>query len=189
MGLINKLSSITQLSSEAVAWLNNNVGEVSVDRGAILLREGAVCDRIYFVVQGLISGSYNVQDKEVCNWFAAENDMGTSYYSFITKSPSYEVIEALEDSVLQCLSHDSINEMYRRFPETERAGRIILEQYYARLEDRLISIQFKAAKERYQLLYAKRPEIILRAPVGKIATYLGVTPETLSRVRAEKMID
>jgi len=72
------------------------------------------------------------------------------------------------------------------FPETERAGRLILEEYYARLEERLISIQFKSAKERYLTLLKNRPEIIQRAPLGRIASYLGMKQETLSRIRAEK---
>jgi CRP-like cAMP-binding protein len=76
--------------------------------------------------------------------------------------------------------------MYLKFPASERTGRLILEDYYARLEERLISLQFKSAKERYAQLLEKRSDIILRAPLGRIASYLGMKQETLSRIRAGK---
>ena len=87
---------------------------------------------------------------------------------------------------MQAISYEKINTLYKLFPESERAGRLILEDYYSRLEERLISIQFKSAKERYDTLFEKRSEIIKRAPLGRIATYLGMKQETLSRIRAGK---
>ena len=75
--------------------------------------------------------------------------------------------------------------MYQLFPESERAGRLLLEDYYTRLEEHLIAMRSKSAKERYQLLSQKRPDIIRYAPLGKIASYLGMSQETLSRIRSE----
>ena len=86
---------------------------------------------------------------------------------------------------MQAVSYALLNKVYELFPETERAGRLILEDYYLRLEERMLSIQFKSAKERYTLFSQKRPELIRRAPLGCIASYLGITQETLSRIRAE----
>jgi hypothetical protein len=81
------------------------------------------------------------------------------------------------------LSYNSLQEIYSRFPEAERTGRLIIENYYIHLEERVINLQFKSAKERYERLLERYPGIILRAPMGNIASYLGITQETLSRIR------
>jgi hypothetical protein len=86
----------------------------------------------------------------------------------------------------EALSYEHISAMYTLYPETERAGRLLLENYYLRLEERLMWIQFRTARERYDNLLLKRPEIVQRAPLGKVASYLGMKQETLSRIRAGK---
>lgn len=183
MGIVSKISEITNLSPEAVEWIEDNIDEFSYKKNDIILRDGKVCNYLYFVRSGMISSYYLMDGKEICNWLAIENDIATSYYSFISQKPSYEAIECIEDATIQAISYGKIQQMYTLFPETERAGRLILEEYYSRLEERLLSIQFKSAKERYNLLSENRPEIIKRAPLGRIASYLGMTQETLSRVR------
>jgi CRP-like cAMP-binding protein len=79
-----------------------------------------------------------------------------------------------------------MDQLYAQFPETEKAGRILLENYYLRLEERMIYTRFKTAKERYQHFFENKRELVKRAPLGSIASYLGITQETLSRIRAEK---
>lgn len=185
MALVNKLLQLTSLSAEAVNWLSSNLEEFTFKKNQIWLQEGKTCNYLYYINKGIAGGFYRLQEQEVCNWIAMENDFATSYYSFISRQASYEIIECYEDTQVQAISYPKLNEMYRLFPETERAGRLILEDYYSRLEERLISIQFKPAKERYDTLLKKRPEMLLRAPLGRIATYLGMKQETLSRIRAE----
>jgi len=185
MGLVSKISCLTYLSPQAEKWLNENIQSYKFSKNEVVLREGMICNALYYVNSGMLSSYYFADDREVCNWIAIENDFATSYYSFILRTPSYECIEALEDCEIQTISFEKLNEMYKQFPEAERAGRLILEEYYSRLEERLISIRFKPAKQRYDALFKQRPEIIKRAPLGKIASYLGMTQETLSRIRAE----
>jgi len=105
---------------------------------------------------------------------------------FLSNTPSYERIEAIENTEVEAIHKDDLELLYKTFPETERVGRVILEQYYMRLEERVVYIQFKSAKERYEHFFTKRTELIKRAPLGCIASYLGITQETLSRIRAEK---
>jgi CRP-like cAMP-binding protein len=186
MNLISKIQQLTGLSSEAEDWLLNNIKQLTCKKNEIILHEGNICNNLYFVESGLLGGYYIFDNYEICNWISAESDFATSYYSFISRQPSYETIECFENSVIQAISYDCIMDLYKRFPETERAGRLILENYYLRLEERLISIQFKPVRERYDQLGKARPEILKRAPLGRIATYLGMKQETLSRIRAEK---
>lgn len=186
MGLVSKLLQLTPLSGEAADWLSAHLEEFRLKKNETLLQEGKTCNHLFYINSGMVGGYYRLEDQEVCNWIATEGDFATSYYSFISRTASREIIECFENSSLQALSWSNLQEMYRRFPESERAGRLILEEYYSRLEERLISIQFKSAKERYQALSSKRPELLRRAPLGRIASYLGMKQETLSRIRAEK---
>jgi CRP-like cAMP-binding protein len=91
----------------------------------------------------------------------------------------------LEDCELIQIPYSHLQQLYNDFPETERIGRILTENYYVKLEGRLMSLQFTSAKERYELLMTNNPSIIQRAPLGYIASYLGITQETLSRIRAK----
>ncbi len=186
MGLVSKIQTLTGLSPEAVSWLSQALEEFTFKKNELVLNEGKPCNYLYYINKGMLTGYYHLPNHEVCNWFALENDFATSYYSFISRQPSYEIINSIENTSVQAISFSKLNELYQLFPETERAGRLILEDYYSRLEERLISIQFKSAKERYLKLLKNRPEIIQRAPLGRIASYLGMKQETLSRIRAEK---
>jgi CRP-like cAMP-binding protein len=186
MSLAKKIQNISTLSPEALAWLEKHIQTVDHKKGDIILDSGKVCNHLYYVASGMIGGSYVVDGNEICNWIAAENDFGTSWYSFISRQASYESIECYETCTLSVISYEHIQTFYKTFPETERIGRLLLEEYYSRLEERLLAIQFRSAKERYDFLFQSRPEIIRRAPLGRIATYLGMKQETLSRIRSTK---
>lgn len=186
MGLVSKVLQLSELSPKAIDWFSGKIEVFSIKKNELLLASGKTCNYLYYIKTGIAGGYYTLEHKEVCNWIAAEGDFATSYYSFISRKPSHETIECFEDCLIEAISYAKINELYTLFPESERAGRLILEDYYSRLEERLISLQFISAKERYNLLHSKRPEIIKRAPLGRIASYLGMQQETLSRIRASK---
>ena len=115
-----------------------------------------------------------------------ENDFVTSFHSFITGQPAVENIQLLQGSVLWSMSREKLNVLLDRFPEIERVVRIIYENYYIRLEERFINSQFKSAAERYQNLLEQAPHIVERVPLGYIASYLGITQQTLSVIRSMK---
>ncbi len=185
MDLIKEISLVTNLSKGAIEFIQKNIEVFSYKKGNTILQDGEVCNYLYFITTGMLRGYYYSEAKEITNWVAIENDFATSFYSFISRKRSYENVEALEESIVEALSYNKLRELYSLFPETEKVGRIILENYYLRLEERVISIQFKSAKERYDSFFENRPEVIRRAPLGCIASYLGITQETLSRIRAK----
>ena len=185
MSLISEILKLNKLSEQAIAFLENKIEYRSFKKGTQLLHNGETCNYFYFVTKGILRSYYFSESKEVTNWFALENDFATSIYSFISRKNAYENIETLEDTEIEMLSSSALQELYINYPETERTGRLILENYYIQLEERVISIQFKSATERYNKLLNKYPEIILRAPLGNIASYLGITQETLSRIRGK----
>lgn len=185
MTLIDHLAGIIPISGGLENGIHSIAKRVSIPRNEILVKNGERCRNLYFIEKGLIRGFYYDAGKEITHWFGKEEEFATSFYSFITNEPSPETIETLEDCELTCIAHNDLQELYKLFPETERIGRIITETYYIDLEERFLNIQFKSAKERYLNLLNKNPSLIQRASLGQIATYLGITQETLSRVRAE----
>jgi len=186
MSLVSKISTIINLSPEGAEWLSKNSKEFSFEKNETVISAGKTCNYLYYIDTGTLYSYYIEEDKEVCSWMALQGDFATAYYSFIARKPSYETIVCAEKSSVQGISYEKMNEMYQLFPESERAGRLILEEYYSRLEEHAIEMRSKSAKERYQMLFKRRPEIIRQLPLGRIASYLGMSQETLSRIRAEK---
>ena len=156
---------------------------VTLAKNEILVKEGKICRHLYFLQQGALRGSYLLEGKEVTHWFAFENDFVTSFHSFITGQPAVENIQLLEGSVLWAISKEDLTALLNAFPEVERLVRIVYEKYYLRLEERFVNAQFKTATDRYQNLLEQSPHILQRVSLGHIASYLGISQETLSRIR------
>ena len=155
-------------------------------KNALLLTEGKRCRHLYFLEGGALRGYYNLEGKEVTHWFAFAQDFVTSFHSFITEKPAVENIQLLEESRLWAISKESLNGLMSRYHEIERLVRIAYENYYIRLEERFVNAQFKTATERYQELLLQSPHILEKVPLGFIASYLGISPETLSRIRSKR---
>ncbi len=172
-----------RLSNTALDGLSAVLKKVELPKGAFLINEGKICHHIYFLEKGCLRGFYNLDGKEISYWFAFENNFVTSFFSFISRKPSIECIQLIEDCVLWAISYDDLQELYDKHPDVERLGRLMNERYYVMLEDRFVSNHFKEAKERYENLVSHSPHILQRVPLGYIASYLGITQETLSRIR------
>lgn len=149
----------------------------------LLIEDGQVCRHLYFLEHGCIRGFYNIDGKDISQWFGFENDFVTSFRSFITKTASTEYIQVVEDSVLWSITKDELENLLQQYPELEKLVRLIYEQYYIRLEERYSNAHFKNATERYEDLLKNSPHILQRMPLGYIASYLGISAETLSRIR------
>jgi CRP-like cAMP-binding protein len=164
--------------------MHNSLKQAVFSRNEFLVSEGKICRHLYFLEQGALRGFYNLDGKDITHWFAFENDFVTSFHSFITQQPAVENIQLLEGSVLWAISKESLSKLMNEYHELERLVRIAYEKYYLRLEERFVNAQFKTATERYQSLLMQTPHILERVPLGYIASYLGISQETLSRVRA-----
>ena len=185
MNFLQYLESIITVSDTLKNELISVSGRKITSKGDIILNAGERCSDLFFVEKGLVRVYYFIEEKEVTNWFAQEGEFATCFYSFIVQGSSVETIQALENTELIQIPYSYLQGLYKQFPETERIGRILTETYYIKLEERLLNIQFKSAKERYQNLADLKPALLKRAPLGQIASYLGITQETLSRIRAE----
>jgi CRP/FNR family transcriptional regulator, anaerobic regulatory protein len=181
--LDNILSQFGKISAACVADLTELVFEKELAKGEKLLDEGRICRNIYYVQQGGVRAFYYKDGKDIASWFSFEQDIAVAMYSFVSQKPSIESIEALETTVLIGISHDNLYKMYEKHPELNTIGRLLGEKYYIELEERLMSLQHQTAKERYAALIAEKPNLLQRATLGQIASYLGISQETLSRIR------
>lgn len=154
-----------------------------VPKGHLLLKEGKTCERLYFIVKGTLR-TYHFQDgKDITYWIYPDNTIITSWHSYILRKPSSEYIETTEDATLVSLSYNQWQDLYLKHPKIERFGRLILEEQMALLDDFFKGYYFLTAKEKYNLLIASFPTITQRANLGHIASMLGISQETLSRIR------
>lgn len=173
------------LDRQAKATFVAKVELKTYERGELLEEAGKVCKYLHFLDEGSARSFYQKENREITVSFSLEGDFVTSMHSFITQKPSYESIEAMEKTTSARISQENLWQLFDEYPNLERAYRVILEQYYIALEEQLIFSKFKSAKERYLELMDTRPKVIQKASVGQIASYLDMTIETLSRIRAK----
>ncbi|MGV3539451.1 MAG: Crp/Fnr family transcriptional regulator [Rufibacter sp.] len=155
-----------------------------VKKGAILLREGEISDRAYFVVKGMLRLYYTVNRKQVTSRFLPEYSTVIPYYSYFSQKPSYESLDVLEDSVVMSVTRVAFEGLYEPFPELHNLMRQQLAKSIVWSDERSMMLRKLSAKERLDALLQKFPDIFLRASVEQIASFLGVTRETLSRIRS-----
>lgn len=156
---------------------------VEVAKGDHWLHGGDVCSHIAFIAKGLMHSYYIADGEVVTEEFYFENTYATNYTSFLTRGPSRRYMQALEDCQLLVFSYDDLQRFYSISREAERMGRLIAEAIYLRFDHRTHQFLMKSPEERYLDLLKDRPTLLQRAPQKLIASYLGIKPESLSRIR------
>ena len=184
--LLRYLESIYPISEECRFRLTSILRLKEIAKKELLLRAGHICQHIYFIQKGLLRCYYYKHEVEISSWFMREGDVVVSVESFFHQATSYESIQALEDSELYYISYKELQQIYREFPEFNFIARVLTEKYYCLSEQRLYSIRMMRASERYEHLSEHHPELILRVPAKYLASYLGITPEMLSKIKAGK---
>ena len=153
-------------------------------RGYLLHREQTICKHIYFVTSGAIRSFYLKDGKDITAHFAIDLGVISAADSFIFNRPSRYNLEVLEDSTVFRMSRQEMENFLEQHPRYEHTARLFVEELYMDLVDRVEILMFYSAQERYEALIAQNPDIIQRVSLGHIASFLGITQETLSRVRA-----
>ena len=122
---------------------------------------------------------------EITDWFASKNQVIGSIMRIYRKNSNRHYIQVLENTTLIAIKNSSLEKLYKKYHTFERIGRLMVTESLIRLQERVIALQFYSAKERYELLLQQNPEIIKKVALTHIASYLGITLETLSRVRSQ----
>jgi CRP-like cAMP-binding protein len=158
-------------------------------KGDIILKEGDVCHNIYWVQKGLVRQYYYKNNKELTEYMAAENTIVMSIESLFKEKPSMQVIQALEPTIVYVLPKAELEAVAMRSVNIQILYRKILEESLIISQQRADMLRFESALDRYQKLVKSSPQLVLRAPLVYIASYLQMTPETLSRVRTAVLMD
>ncbi|MDO1449813.1 Crp/Fnr family transcriptional regulator [Rhodocytophaga aerolata] len=180
------LSQLNTVSGELKEAITRCLTKQELKKKTLLLQEGKVCDRVYFIEKGLARAYYFMDGQEITSWFMKENDMIISVYSFFSQRISYENMELEEDSILISITNKDLQMLYRQFPEFNFFGRVLTEDYYVRSEERIISHRMQTAEQRYEALFKSSPSLFNRVLNKHIASYLGMSAETLSRIRKKR---
>lgn len=153
-------------------------------RHELLLREGEVCKHVFFIVSGMTRYFYtNESGAEQTGQFFFETSWYTDYDSFLTGKPSDQSLQALEKSELLLLPKSLLYRLYDENPKFERFGRLMAEQAFLGVRQRNNSLLLESPEVRYLNLIQQRPKVLDRVPLHYIASYLGIKPESLSRIR------
>ena len=184
MRLANHMNSSVSFSPEELTDILSYFNKEKVQKNQILLEAGQVCHKLYFLESGVGRSYYlNSNGKYITQWFFGEGSFMTSLESFFQETPSFSYMEMLEDSEIYSISKKDIDFLFEKYHAMEKFGRIISIEMTTKISNKLHGIQFQAASDRYKYILKEFPNISNRVPLGDIASYLGITQETLSRIR------
>jgi CRP-like cAMP-binding protein len=172
------------LSDEDIAVLLTLGKEVRQEKGSILLREGLCEPYMYLIGQGMVRAFRDLPDQSITFYFGQEGDFVLSMRSYVAGLPGYEHVEVIESGVFLRFKVSEVKALFAENHALANWGRCLAEQELLRTEARLIARQVKSATERYKDLMQQHPDLLQRVALGHIASYLGITQVSLSRIRA-----
>ena len=180
----DSISKHIQLSTEEVEITRSVLHSRKLRKRQYLLQEGDVCKHETFILKGCLR-AYTVDDKgnEHIVMFGIEGWWISDFYSLLTGTPSTQNIDALEDSELICIEKSDLDKLYQQVPKFERLFRILLQNAFIANQQRILGSISMTAEEKYLAFIKKYPAIEQRVPQTQVASYLGITPETISRIR------
>lgn len=179
----NYINNLLSLSEEGKEALSEILKKETYDKGYILLKEGAICRNFYFIESGIAKVFYLKDGKEIVHWLGAENTIAVSISSFLTQQPSLLNIELLERSTIISVPYEGLEKLYKESHEIESMGRLLTNSALILMQQRFDDLHFTKASERYERLLRVNPTLIQRVPLGTIASFIGISQETLSRIR------
>lgn len=185
MNIDTILDDIFQLPEESKNALKLRISEIKYPKGHILLNAGKVESALYFIKKGIVRAYVEENDSEITFWFGKEGQTILSMKSYVEEQKGYETIELLEDCELYELKKTDLQQLFDTDIHMANWGRKFAEKELIKTEERLISRQFRNATDRYLELLKYHPELIQRIQLGHIASYLGITQVSLSRIRAD----
>ncbi len=183
---IEHFETYITLSPELRAELTSRIKPVAFKKGELVLDANTICTDSFFVRKGILRTYFLKDGKEVSEYFSGINEWVNSPKSFMQRTTDIYYIDAIEDTTAFALNVNGLVYLFENFPEMERYARLSMGSVFGHLMERIASMRFTSAKERYLHFKHVYAAIYPRIPLGMIASYLGITQETLSRIRSQK---
>jgi CRP-like cAMP-binding protein len=180
------LKNISPITDNEFADTISYFTELNLQKGEFFVKQDRVCRHIAFILKGTLR-TYYVNDKaeETTSCFCTENNLTTSYKSFILQKPSNLILQAIEDTQLIVIDYENLQKLYAKSTVWQTIGRAVAEREYIVMEQYASILNNETAKEKYLRLLKEQPNVLQKANIEDIASYLGVTRRTLSRIRQE----
>lgn len=184
--LLQSFRRLTPVSPETWNLFLSKTEEVSYPKGHLLFKAGQKAPYSYFIIRGYARGFFYENGKDITFWFASQGMTLLSMNSYHSGAAGYENIELLEDSHLLRISNKDLIALYETNIELSNLGRRLSDVFILYLEKTLMEKNFMSASERYEALIKRDPEVLLKSPLKHIASFLGISQVSLSRIRAGK---
>ena len=181
--IIKHFCDITPLTDEECDLISNSMVINEYRKGSVLIKEGQMAVDTYFILKGLIREYVLIDGEERTTNFFTEGQWVISLSNFDPQARATHNLECAEDSSLVVGNEREAQEMFKRFPRFETISRVIMEAHFAEQKKFLTSFITESPEQRYLNLLNRRPDIFQRVPQYQIASYIGVKPESLSRIR------
>ena len=181
---IKKIREAYTLSDETVRLLLGHTERVVLPKGELLMREGTVAKYTYFIIKGFARGFFHKEDRDITIWFASEGMSLLSMNGYMFSTAGYENVELLEECDLLKISNETLNCLFDSNIELANWGRRMSDGIILKFEKLFMERYFMSASERYHLLVEREPEILKKVPLRHIASFLGISQVSLSRIRA-----
>jgi CRP-like cAMP-binding protein len=179
----HSIAQFVNLSDKEKDYLEEAFTIRHVPKTFKLVEEGQVSKELYFINKGLIRLFYNKEGEEITGYIFKENLFSSSYDSFLTQAPSLQTLETLEDSELLVINRDDLDVLYEQVPKMHIFIRKMAEQRFINVQRILSSFILDSPAERYSKFEATNKDLLQRVPQHYIASFLGITPVSLSRIR------
>ncbi|ASK31596.1 hypothetical protein CEY12_16400 [Chryseobacterium sp. T16E-39] len=184
--LFDHFESYIKISDELRSALDKRMYFVTFKKGDIVHDADKVCTQSYFIQKGLLRTYFLKDGKEISEYFPVEGEWCNSPKSLFTRQKDIYYIDAIEATEAFCIHVNDLVYLFDHFPEMERYSRLSMGTVVGHLMERITSMRFSSAKEKYDHFTQTYKGIYHRIPLGMIASYLGITQETLSRIRTQK---
>lgn len=168
----------------SVERLAGYLSERAYPKGSRILESGRVETDLFFIKKGIARAYIPIDGKDVTFWIGQEGATVISLKSYVNNQQGYETVELMEDSVLYMLKRDDLYRLFEEDIHIANWGRKFAELEFLKTEERLIPLLFMTATERYVELLKNNPDLLQRVSLENLASYLGITPVSLSRIRA-----
>lgn len=184
--LLNHFRQYIKLSDALLQDLERTMIPMQFAKGALLQQSHKICTKSYFIVRGLVRTYYIKDGVEISEYFCAEKEWVNSPKSFIERKKDIYNIDCLEGTSTFCIDVNDLVQLFNAYPEMERYARLSMGSVFGHLMERIASLRFTSAMEKLDHFLLVYGDLYPRIPLGMVASYLGITQPTLSRLRAAK---